>query len=331
MTMPPSDHAAAPPPTALGDEHPPAPAWFQTAVAQAPERDRIPVAGADIETLAWGERGRPGLLFIHGNAAHADWWSFIAPLLADEFRVAAFSLSGMGRSQWRDQYSLELYADEAFAAAEHTGLFEDPQAPVFIGHSFGAFPVIACAARAGARLRAAVVLDAPFYTREQRARRDAQRGGPPRTARKTRIYSEQDAAVRQFRFMPQQPVEHRFIADFIARHSLREVTTASGTAGWTWRFDPMLWARYEGGRTTDALQSLGCPLANLYGERSSLVYPEVVASQRDLLPPGSPFIGIADAAHHLMVDQPIALVAALRALLAGWPARAAHAREPSAS
>jgi len=150
---------ATPAPLAeFGGALPPAPAWFEQALACRPERDLIRVAGADIETLAWGERGRPGLLLIHGNTAHADWWSFVAPMLASDFRVAAFSLSGMGGSQWRERYSIGLYADEAFAAAEHTGLFDGSRPPVFVGHSFGSFPVIACAHRAGQRLRAAVVL-----------------------------------------------------------------------------------------------------------------------------------------------------------------------------
>jgi hypothetical protein len=33
-------------------------------------------------------------LLLHGNGAHADWWSFIAPYLANNFRVAAMSWSG---------------------------------------------------------------------------------------------------------------------------------------------------------------------------------------------------------------------------------------------
>ncbi len=298
---------------------PPAPPWFTDALALAPERDRIVVAGAEVETLAWGERGRPGLLFIHGNGAHADWWSFIAPLLASDFRVAAFSLSGMGGSQWRDRYSVHLFADEAFACAEHTGLFDGSRPPVFIGHSFGSFPVITCAHRAGERLRAAIVIDAPLYTREQRTGRDADRG-PPKASRATREYPSLNAALRQFRFVPAQPVAHPYIADHIARTSLRRISLQDpDTHAWTWRFDPMLWARYEGARTTDELRALRCPIANLYGARSSLVRPEVVASQRTMLPPGSPFVEIPDAAHHVMVDQPVALVAAMRGLLAGWP------------
>ena len=56
---------------------PPAPEWFDDAIAHAPERTVVDVRGAAIETLAWGERGKPGLLFLHGNGACADWCSSV--------------------------------------------------------------------------------------------------------------------------------------------------------------------------------------------------------------------------------------------------------------
>src|SRR3546814_11355163 len=51
------------------------PGWFASALAVAPERGTCEVSGTAIETLAWGERGKPGLLFLHGNGGHADWRS----------------------------------------------------------------------------------------------------------------------------------------------------------------------------------------------------------------------------------------------------------------
>jgi pimeloyl-ACP methyl ester carboxylesterase len=42
-----------------------------------------------------------------------------------------------------------------------------------------------------------------------------------------------------------------------------------------------------------------------------------------LLAPGSPHIVIPEAEHHVMIDQPLAFVAALRALLTAWPASTA--------
>src|SRR5579859_7133931 len=115
---------------------PPAPAWFEAALAKAPERSLVTVDGARIELLTWGKRGKPGLIFVHGNSAHADWWSFIAPFFADDFRVAALSLSGMGASDWRELYSFDLFAEEIFACAKAAGLYEAEAKPVYIGHSF---------------------------------------------------------------------------------------------------------------------------------------------------------------------------------------------------
>ena len=44
-----------------------------------------------------------------------------------------------------------------------------------------------------------------------------------------------------------------------------------------------------------------------------------VAYTRRHAPQGSPMFPVPEADHHLMLDQPLATVAALRGLLAGWP------------
>jgi len=68
----------------LAGASPQAPHWFTDALDAAPHRERLDVAGAGVELLTWGERGRPGLLLLHGSAAHADWWRFIAPFFLPE-------------------------------------------------------------------------------------------------------------------------------------------------------------------------------------------------------------------------------------------------------
>src|SRR5262249_32951893 len=88
---------------------PDAPDWFARITAVAPEDCFVEVEGTPIHYLRWGERKRPGLLLVHGNAAHAYWWSFIAPFLARDYNVAAMDLSGMGDSGWRETYSMETF------------------------------------------------------------------------------------------------------------------------------------------------------------------------------------------------------------------------------
>src|ERR1700722_18279934 len=101
-----------PRPSAAIDQPPLAPSWFTSAIAVEPERSTVAVGDAQIELLTWGERGRPGLLLAPGLCAHADWWSFIAPLFLPHYRVAAMSLSGMGGSSWRPVYRFEDNAEE---------------------------------------------------------------------------------------------------------------------------------------------------------------------------------------------------------------------------
>src|SRR5690606_38142266 len=154
---------------------PPRPAWFSRALDAAPERDRVEVGDITIEMLTWGEVGKPGLLFLHGNAAHADWWSFIAPYFAKHYRVAAFSWSGMGNSDWRDNYSIDDYVEEIEAAANTAGLFEAEQKPVVIAHSFGTFPALAYAATRGDKLAGLVSMDTPILSPADRERLGRQR------------------------------------------------------------------------------------------------------------------------------------------------------------
>lgn len=300
-------------------ERPPAPAWFDAALRQFPERSFVTVQGARIEMLTWGERGEPGILLMHGNAAHADWWSFVAPLLTPEYRVAAMSWSGMGGSDWREAYAIDLCAEEAMTVAQAAGLFDADVKPVFVGHSFGGAPTIACAARFGERLRAAIALDTPIWSPEMRKAREGRRG-PPREPKAHNVYPTLEAALLRFRFLPAQPVANDFIAHHIARASLRRAPLPNGGGeGWTWRFDPFLWKKFRRGDTAADLKSARCPVALMWGERSQLFGPEVLAYMRSLVPAGSPLIAVPDADHHVMVDQPLGLVVALQTLLANWP------------
>ncbi len=306
------------------------PSWFQRALAQAPERSRFDAAGTDIELLTWGERGKPGLLLLHGNRAHAGWWEFIAPLFANDHRVAAISWSGMGGSGWRAKYAIDDFVGEVMGAIEAGGLREHPHVkPIVLGHSFGGFPTVATAARHGDTLGGVIIADSPIMSSAMRAARRAERPPTPEP-RETRVYATLDEAIQRFRFVPEQSCEHRFIVEHIARGSLKQAPlpvaadpsdSASRPAGmgWTWRFDPFMWRDYRMSDAAADLAGARCPLAVVWGERSTLIDNGALDFLRSQAPAGSPMLAIPDAAHHLMLDQPLAFVAGIRGLLAGWP------------
>ena len=311
---------------------PDAPKWFQDAIANEPERTFVTSKGSKIELLTWGEIGKPGLLLVHGNSAHADWWSFIAPFLATEYRVASMSLAGMGASDWRETYAFQDFAEDAEACAQAAGLYEGGRKPVYIGHSFGGSQVFYAAVKHPERMHAAILVDVGFggpppdspegkrMLEEQRQRI----ANIPTGDRAQRVYPTIGAALDRFRFMPPQAAGNLFVADFIARRSLKRAPLEDGSGeGWSWRFDPNMWNKLDRSAmmamTTDGPPPVSTPLAHIYGERS-VVMSRRSGGESSPLPEDIIEIAIPDSAHHIMVDQPLALVAALRTMLAVWPA-----------
>ena len=295
-------------------KRPDAPAWFAEALAITPERSRVAVRGADIEVLSWGERGAPGLLLLHGLTAHADWWSHIAPFLAKRYRISALSWSGMGGSDWRETYSAEIYLEEILAVARASGLFESAERPLAVGHSFGGSMLLAATAAFGECLKGAVVVDSYLHP-------EGRWYLTPSPPRPLPVYATIEAALARFRFMPPQPCLNLFIADHIARASLKAVPTEEqGESGWTWRFDPRLVKGCPVVPVSSYLAKPRTPLAFIAGARSPLTNAAVEDFVRSTVPAGTPWIDIPDSNHHVPVDQPLALVAALSALFECWPA-----------
>lgn len=318
-------------------ELPSSPQWFKDAIAREPERVFVESLGSKLEVLTWGEVGKPGLLFVHGNSAHADWWSFIAPFFADDYRVASMSLAGMGASDWRERYSFTDFAEDAEAVSRAVGLYEGRRKPIYIGHSFGGGQVFFAAVRNPERMHAAIMVDTGFGPPpEELAKRQAQMEALrniPTVDRPSKVYETLEQALNRFRLMPPQPAGNPYIADFIARRSLKKVPLPAGEKGpdgkgegWTWRFDPNMWAKLDreramGGDPTEAV-NVTTPMVHIYGAKSRIVEHRKSGAPSPF-PPGLVEIEIPDAHHHIMIDQPLALVAALRALLAAWPPKSA--------
>ena len=288
-------------------EPPPAPDWFQKTVAIKPESAFVDVDGTPIHYLRWGDRKKPGLLLCHGNGAHAYWWSFIAPFLADDYNVAALDFSGMGDSGWRDHYTMEKFVRDQIGVCEASGMFEPSEPPIIVGHSFGGFVTILTGALEGHRLAGTVIIDSPVNPPER------QKGPPTREAKPHHVYPDMQAALARFRLMPPQPCENLYLVDWVGRHSLKAVE-----GGFTWKFDPGIWQRFQIGNVAELLQSTKCRIAIFRGDQSRLLPPEVGAYMFSLLGHAAPVVGIPVAEHHVPLDQPLALVAALRALLEDW-------------
>jgi pimeloyl-ACP methyl ester carboxylesterase len=278
------------------------PPWFLTAIDAAADLGAADVQGAMINYRAWGERGQAGIVLVHGGAAHARWWDHIAPLLADRHRVAALDLSGHGDSDRRDHYSLDLWAGEVLAVAAAAGIAGPP---VVIGHSMGGFVTLRAASVYGSRLAGAVAVDSPVRDMppEEHAAREHRAFGP------LRVYPSRDAAITRFRPIPEQPVLP-YIADHVAATSIRAVD-----GGWSWKFDPRIFSREQ--PEPPLLTWMDCRVA-LFRAEHGMISPRMGEVMYDRLGRIAPVIEIPASGHHVMLDQPIALITGIRTLLSDW-------------
>jgi len=288
------------------DESPAPPAWFTRALA-APHDDRtVEVRGVPVHVLDWtADTNLPGLVFVHGGAAHAHWWSFLAPMFTERWHPVAFDLTGHGDSGRRPLYSHEIWAEEVMAVAESAGF---PGPPVVIGHSLGGLVTMQTAATYGGALAGAIIVDSPVRRPDPESEARA-RG----TAFKSPgIYPDLATALTRYKLVPPQECENDFLVAHVARHSLHETPE-----GWTWKFDPTLFA-HTMVSMREQLLAARCRLALFRGEDSVVVPADTAAYMSELLDHSAPVVSIPGAQHHVLLDQPLALVAALRTLLLDW-------------
>ncbi|MEQ8990623.1 MAG: alpha/beta hydrolase [Pseudomonadales bacterium] len=280
------------------------PEWFFEAVETPYETRAVEVDECDVVYQLWGGDGpadRPGILFIHGMHAHAHWWDFIAPQFQGDYRCAAMNLTGMGDSDYRYRYNGSTYAEEIRAVCDHAG-FGD--AVTVVAHSFGGYMAVKAAGLFPDRFGALILVDSGIRHPD-----DPEPERPP--IGRAKVYPDKQSALARFRLQPPQPCANEYVLQYIARHSLMPVD-----GGWSWKFDDDLPNTLEDvARDADDYRRLTLPLGLIYGADSALFSARTLDYLRELVPNPFPAVAVADAQHHVFLDQPLAFVDALRGML----------------
>lgn len=226
----------------------------------------------------------------------------IAELLSRSLGAIALDLSGNGDSGWRQSYSPELWAAEAVAVAER----EIGGAAILVGHSMGGQVALAAAAEHPEAVEAVVLLDTKIELPT------AATGGLPRgaPARPLRLYPTREAAVASFRLLPLQPVVNEPLMREVAAHSLRQED-----GGWRWKFDTAIAHQWTDDGIAALARRVECPLWLIRGEESTLTSPRTAAAVEELTGMPVPEVTIPGAHHHLILDQPELVGAAIADVL----------------
>jgi pimeloyl-ACP methyl ester carboxylesterase len=126
------------------------------------------------------------------------------------------------------------------------------------------------------------------------------------------VYPSKEAAVERFVTLPAQEIVLPAVRQHIAEDSLRAVE-----GGWTWKFDPRTFSRVQDQR--NLLARLDVPFT-FFRCGHGLVDEKMAQEMAGLARHRPALVPLAESGHHPMLDHPQSLVAALRTLLAVWPA-----------
>jgi pimeloyl-ACP methyl ester carboxylesterase len=110
--------------------------------------------------LRYREWGRPDgavVLMLHGTTSDGDTWRHVAPVLGERFRVIAPDLRGRADSEWTDDYSMQLLADDVVAFMDALGVL----AAIVVGHSSGGLAAFLAASDHPDRFRMLVLEEMP--------------------------------------------------------------------------------------------------------------------------------------------------------------------------
>jgi pimeloyl-ACP methyl ester carboxylesterase len=253
--------------------------------------------GLVLSCADYGGDGHPPMLLVHGGAAHARWWDFVAPAFIDRFHVLALDQRGHGESPWTPEWTYGTRQYVTDLAAVIAGW--DFGRPVLVGHSMGGHTVLSYAIDCSNQLRAMVVIDSPAAYPVDAVEALRKMGEKP-----SRPYESLEEACANFRTNPRQNNARPEILQHVARLSFRQ--DAHGK--WSHKMDRRTLIR-EPISVWKGLGRISCP--SLYIRAGSSVLPLEVTEKIAAAIPNCRHTHVPDSFHHVMIDNPSGLIEVL--------------------
>lgn len=268
-------------------------------------RSRRLIAGAlSLHGLEWGSPGRPGLLFLHGGAAHAHWFDAVAPPFAGRFHVLSLDQRGHGESQWPEPptYGSQDFCRDLLGVLDALGWTR----VILVGHSMGGHNAMCFAAWHPERVEQLVIADSRPSIPADRLEQMHQRSDRP-----PRRHPTPEAAVAAFRLLPRETVAPPALLAHLARAGIVE-----REGKWTYRFDPACNGTRQPADAWLLLPKIACPTLIVRGAKSPIL-PLPMAEEMARKIAGALLAEIPGVYHHLVLDAPDAFVALLERFLLG--------------
>lgn len=253
--------------------------------------------------LDYGTAGATPMLCIHGAAAHAHWYDYVAAAFTDRFHVRSLDLRGHGNSAWStgSNYSHLDFAADIEHAAEQLDLRDF----VLIGHSMGGLASITYAASRPWRLARLIIVDARPKLEDEAVANLRNYSRQP-----ARRYASLDELVERYSLQPAGTTASSGIVRDMASKGAKQLDDGS----WAHKFDRRLHAERV---VIDGFQywrEIKIPSLLVTGQLSARVDASILAEVSRCCPQLETAC-VANSNHHVTLDNPAGFAAAIRPFL----------------
>lgn len=264
----------------------------------------VEVAGLKLHVQDYGATGKPAMLCVHGGAAHAHWFDFVAQGFNSDFHVLAYDQRGHGDSEWHrapePDYSYERYAADLHELTEKLDLKDF----ILVGHSMGGVVSTVYLGTYPGRCKAFILIDSTVAMPPDRINDMNARG-----SREGRSYGDLQEFLAGYKVRPAGSTAAPEIVRHLAMNSGRPFTETDGR--WRYKFDRNVYAKRERMDSFPYWSDIKIPALLMRGGRSGRITQEVIDGVRSRAPQVK-VADVPDADHHVTLDNPQGFIQAAR-------------------
>ena len=276
----------------------------------APYTDHfVEIAGIKLHVQDYGVQGKPAMLCVHGGAAHAHWFDFVAGAFTRDYHVLAYDQRGHGDSQWdrsaEPDYSYQRYAADMHELTEKLGLKDF----TLVGHSMGGVVSTVYLGTYPGRAKAFILIDSTIAMPPDRIADMNARGN-----REGRSYGDRDEFMAGYKVRPAGSTAAPEIVRHLAMNSGRPYAESDGR--WRYKFDRNVYGKRERMDSYPYWNNIKIPALLMRGGRRARISPEVIAEVQRRAPQVK-VVDVPDADHHVTLDNPQGFIDATRQFLGG--------------
>ena len=250
--------------------------------------------GVKLHYLEYGTAGQRPMLCVHGGAAHAHWFDFVAPGLTPNHHVYSMDLRGHGDSARAEPhtYAWHTFSDDVNAVAEKLDLRDY----VLVGHSMGGMVSLVHAVAHPGRIGALVIIDSVMLMPMERVNRMRAFGEKP-----AKGYATQEELVARYRL---EGGEKQMAAPDVLRRMAMHSSRQNADGQWQHKADRGVYANFKQIAGMPLWEKVKVPaLVIRGGAHSPRFTPELLAE----IHARAPQVQVAEVGasdHHVTLDNP---------------------------